>query len=408
MSEELRTLPSDRMDELTRLLELVFDLDGEWFRSIITHDPWRELGNTLVALVDGRIVANVQVHFRPLRFGAARLRMGGIGHVATHPDARRRGLAGRLLEGQIAFMRRSGYHLSQLYTSINEYYAKYGWRTIPLSTSRLFLKDWTPSDPIEQYDLAPVSVPLELGRLGPVYDACAAYWLSPLDRTPTYWEASPKWTLGQFLGEDPAACTRAQRGGRLCGYVRGRIANLPLDRASVDELCWLPGDEACLAPLLDAILGAARAVGKEFADLSVGDDHPALAPFAEAGLLASVPDGSVQFRVIDLPGLLTALAPELRARLSAAGIGTQAPLTLDAEVDAARLDLSANEAGAAHSGQADLTLSEESFLRLLLGRATASELSAEGALAWHGTDRTEDLGALFPRRPYWYCRYDKF
>jgi len=176
----------------------------------------------------------------------------------------------------------------------------------------------------------------------------------------------------------------------------------------VDELCWLPGDEACLAPLLDAILGAARAVGKEFADLSVGDDHPALAPFAEAGLLASVPDGSVQFRVIDLPGLLTALAPELRARLSAAGIGTQAPLTLDAEVDAARLDLSANEAGAAHSGQADLTLSEESFLRLLLGRATASELSAEGALAWHGTDRTEDLGALFPRRPYWYCRYDKF
>lgn len=408
MGTVFRPARPEEIEELVALLALVFDGGGTFFRRIIEEDPWRALGRTFVAEENGRLVANVQVHCRPVRVGRATLTMGGIGHVATHPDFRRRGIAGRLLEEQIAFMRATGYHLSQLYTGINHYYETYGWRTIPLTDRRLQLANWAPRGGDGGYVLRPVTVPEGLPELAPVYEAAADRWLTPLARTEAYWRAHPAWTLGEFLGEDPAACIAAERAGRLCGYARGRIAQLGPDRAALDELCWLPGEEACLAPLAERFLAAAHAAGKTFVDLGMGEAHPALASLGGEEALEEVYDYHAMFRVIDLEGLLRALTPELERRLAAAGLAVLTPLTLDAEIGCARLEARPGLTVADHEGPADLTMTHATFLKLLLGRESAADLAAKREIEWQGPDRTEELAALFPRRPYYYCRYDKF
>lgn len=408
MDVEFRPVRPEEMDELVRLLSLVFDGGDSFFRGIITRDPWRELGRSYVAECGGRLIANVQIHYRPVRYGCARLAMAGIGHVATHPDYRKRGIAGKLLTAQLEFMRTTGIHFTQLYTGINHYYETYGWHTIPLAERRLQLADWSPAGGEHPYSLRAVRVPEELPLLAPAYDACVDHWVTPLDRTEEYWRAHPSWTLGEFLGEDPAACRAAERDGRVCGYVRGRIEGLAPDRAALEELCWVPGEEACLAPLLEGFLASAREARRTFVDLLIGEAHPAYALLGGEEGLEAVVDRHAMFRVADLAGLLRAAGPELVRRLADSGLAGIAPLSIDAEFGCAKLEAGPDVRVTEYDGPVDLAMTHAAFLRLLLGRASAANLLARQEIEWTGTDRTEELAVLFPERPYWYSRYDKF
>jgi len=407
MAYEFRPARYDELDELVELLGLVFNCSQEWFRSIITNDPWRSPDNTRIALCGDRIVANVQVHRRPIHYGRARLVMGGIGHVATHPDHRKQGLSTRLLRDAIGVMERGGYHLSLLYTGINAFYAKLGWRDFPVTYYSIRLPLGRKLGP-GTYEIRHAAIPEGLHAAMPIYHRCADYWVGMLDRTFEYWRANPSWTRDEFITEDPGASAYAICDGRPVAYLRGRIANTPPSRCGVDELCWLPGHEDATLDLLDSFIAAAQASPKESVELPIGEAHPALAALGRVAELQEHVSTSAQFRVIDPVGLLAAAAPELEKRLLRAGRGRLAPLTVDCEIGAAEVAADGGVTAGPASGEADVSLPEEDFILLVLGQATAEELSARGALAWRGTDRTEDLAALFPKRPYHYVRYDKF
>jgi len=407
MDYEFRPARYDELDELVKLLGLVFNGSEVWFRNIISQDPWRSPDNTRIALRGDRIVANVQVHRRPVHYGRARLVVGGIGHVATHPDHRKQGLSTRLLRDAIGVMERDGYHLSLLYTGINAFYAKLGWRDFPVAHHSVALPLGRKLGP-RAYEVRHAAIPDNLPEAMAIYDECAGYWVGALDRTEQYWRANPSWTRDEFITEDPGASAYALRDGVPVAYIRGRIANTPPSRCGVDELCWLPGHQGATLDLLDSFIAAAEAAPKESIELPIGEAHPALEALRRVAQPEEHVSTSGQFRVIDPVGLLSAAAPELEERLRQAGRDRLVPLTIDCEIGAAEVVADGGVAVRPASGEADVSMPEGDLIFLVLGQVAAEELSARGALSWRGTDRTEDLAALFPRRPYHYVRYDKF
>ncbi len=124
-----------RVDEVEPLLDL---LDGwpfpdgqsgrDFFRRYTELDPAFEARNVWVAERAGELVSCVQIFPRRVRIGGEVLPMGGIGSVFTRPDARRRGVAGALLERAIAAMGESGMVLSYLLAERLRWYGQYGYR----------------------------------------------------------------------------------------------------------------------------------------------------------------------------------------------------------------------------------------------------------------------------------------
>lgn len=90
----------------------------------VPRDEWR-LSRALWT-PDGTPLAQVRVCHRVMRLGAALVRVGGIGDVATHPFHRKRGLGRRLFEHIIEFLHSEKYDLSILW-GIAKFYDKFGF-----------------------------------------------------------------------------------------------------------------------------------------------------------------------------------------------------------------------------------------------------------------------------------------
>lgn|GEM_PF-1903559 len=141
--------------ELGKIVELwseVFGVENNFFRSLLEADPTNTLGHTRVAVDDhGTILSTVQV-FRRTKLGLdGRIdRIGGIGSVATRPEARGKGYSHRLLSEAIVLMREESYDYALLFTGINDFYARLGFRTVVSGPSPTRL---APLPPVKRADL---------------------------------------------------------------------------------------------------------------------------------------------------------------------------------------------------------------------------------------------------------------
>ncbi|MBI2941622.1 MAG: GNAT family N-acetyltransferase [Chloroflexi bacterium] len=81
------------------------------------------------AIVGGRSVSHCSIIPLMLQFGAARVRVDGIGGVWTEEDARQRGYARRVLVAAVQRMRAGDAALSLLY-GIRDFYPRFGYATI--------------------------------------------------------------------------------------------------------------------------------------------------------------------------------------------------------------------------------------------------------------------------------------
>jgi predicted N-acetyltransferase YhbS len=79
-----------------------------------------------IGVLDERIVTHWAVIDYTMRIGAARVRVGGVSCVVTHPDYRKRGLMRRTGLASMAAMRDAGYDLTMLF-GIPDYYDGYGY-----------------------------------------------------------------------------------------------------------------------------------------------------------------------------------------------------------------------------------------------------------------------------------------
>ena len=96
------------------------------------------LENIRVIRVDGRIVSSAAIYPHDVRFGSARLRVGGITGVATDAAYRRRGFGTRVMQACIERMAELGCQLSLLGSGVPSWYRKLGWEYAGVERSYKF------------------------------------------------------------------------------------------------------------------------------------------------------------------------------------------------------------------------------------------------------------------------------
>jgi predicted acetyltransferase len=394
--------------DLPAALDLVYsqwpEIPRDCQERMARHDPWRDRQRAFGAFVDGRLVSHARFHYRPLRLGLARLHMVGVCVVVTHPDYRHRGLGHRVMQSALQWMAASHYHCTMLYTGSHPFYSPLGWGRLDEPFHYLPLAD-VPKLGSPRFRLSQVPIADSFPRLAQVFDRSGASHPISLDRSPEYWKAWPRWAAGNlWFGLLDDCWTVAWEGETPVAYGGLQRSILKSETASIVELCALPDREQALFDIADALLARARQAGSERLELNLPPDHPLvsrLAPLAQRST-----DTSAMVRIVDLPALLAALAPELQRRSAAlpqpVSVRLESPLG-SASLSASPEDITIGEA--TDSPLAEFT--PAGLGALLLGFRSASDLHAAGEIQAHAAT-PEILDKLFPHLHSHYWQIDHF
>lgn len=381
-----RSVKPSEYEECLDLWEKVFTpVPRSLFTPYFYGDPWYRRAYTRVCEEDGRIVSAVQVVERRVYVGSAELVMGGIGNVATYPDYRGRGYNTQCLRDIIRVMKRYGMDFSALFTGICDFYARLGWRSVPMKYyAGAFLTDQT-CDGTSGYTVRMCSHERDLPALQRIHESFNRHRAFTTIRTPEYWRG---YVMPRFGAEDDTLVVEI--GGSVVGYLYAQIHNT---RCILQEMGHLRGHEACLSPLTCAVASRAMARGAtsfEFRLPEEPDVFQAIRGVVQSLDFREVPSGMCL--VTNMRSLGRRLLPELnrRARESNPRSGS---VSLDMEMGNLALTVANGEVVLGGRNPIRIPISQPDFFCLLLGIKDAGEL---------GIETTREAGviisALFPRQ----------
>ena len=297
---EIRTLARGEREALLELLDGWPLPDGwrgrDFFRRYLERDPTFSDENVWVAAEGGRLLSCLQIFPRPLRVAGAEVPAGGIGSVFTRDDARRRGLAERLMERACDAMRERGLPITILF-GLQPLYRRQGYEFWPAHAALLLRAPGPASEapgeaaPGEAPGLA--AAPFDAGRDLAAVRALHADYSSLLSGTVARDDQLWAHSLANAGNPDEEFLV-ARAGGELVAYARAAVLSTVLN---LMEFACAPGFEAALAGLVVRI-ASERA-----------DD-----PFAAR---AGKPSSELRRFLVSAP--LQRFAPDLALALSAAG-----------------------------------------------------------------------------------------
>ncbi len=146
--ERVVWVPTNRYFRVLELLEKAFpDTSRTFFHSITQKDPWYNSRFSLAIEFEKRYLSHVQIFDRILLIEQNPVRYGGIGSVGTHPDHEGKGYATILLKEALSCMEKEGMQGSMLFTKIQPFYEKLGWRTLEQQEQEISLDSLIPFQP---------------------------------------------------------------------------------------------------------------------------------------------------------------------------------------------------------------------------------------------------------------------
>jgi predicted N-acetyltransferase YhbS len=363
------TLRAVRRRELPAIYDLLERCFPEAPRSLFVrqteHDATFRLRNGRVAEIDGRVAGYVRIFARTMLVRGVPVRAGGIGSVATYPDARAGGIATALLRDALEEMRRDGMALSFLFTGIPAFYERLGYRIVLQPSVGVDAAEAAALPSPSLYAVRPL-VEGDLARLLRIYVSAAAGSTGAVVRTRRSWRDTKSW-----LGEAPGDGFVAERNGVPVAYVRSRCRTYGHEIVEAEHL---HNHDEAIMPLIAAV-GALAASHGEGLVASVPEGHTL--DTAMRTLPSSTRTTDVRYpmmmRLLSLDSLLSAMMPYLVSRV-ASHRGPSFRLGLGApDGDSVVLDVAARSV-ASRRGGAEFELDEGGTLDALLGQQCASTL----------------------------------
>jgi predicted acetyltransferase len=233
---------------------------SDWLNSFGAGYPGYRPEHTRVALFGSQVVAALRLTTDTIRIGEARLKMGGLGWVATDGAWGRRGIVSRLVTDTLRYMREHRYHVSMLF-GVSELYRRWGFAaTIAQHTTIVDLatRDISPPDrPFKMRAAKPGDIQAiqKMHGLNDTETSCS------LIRTQAHLANKWKhWDSVRVLTDGR---------GKLSAYFRGAPADSDY---AIDEL-GVADEDACTA-LLHAAAGLAEEAGARRLAIAAPPNHP--------------------------------------------------------------------------------------------------------------------------------------
>ncbi len=203
--EIIRHIEEDEFDEVLDLLESAFPhVSREFFRSITIDDPNYDPRFSLAIDRDGVLLSFLQIFDRTLWVEGDKVRIGGIGSVGTAPQHRRRGYGTALILESIEVMQKARMDASILFTTIQPFYARHGWKSIKQKYQEIPLPKLVFSGIDEKkipemrdewiiWNAGEDIPPRQLRSIKSIYNKTLPTQTGKIIRDPEYWSQSVKW-----------------------------------------------------------------------------------------------------------------------------------------------------------------------------------------------------------------------
>ena len=387
----------DLFEQSLELLERVFGEGRSYYRKVRELDPLMERRDSLVAVVDGRVVGHLQVLPREMRVGRAILRAAGLACLAVDPAEHGKGHERALIEAALRQVMCGGYHLAMVLAADDAPYGEFGWETLPVDTYVARL------DESGQVGPAPPGVRLmdpvgDLAWVAAVHGGYGSSCSGPLVRSLGWWSGNVKW-----MREDPESSFVLERHGRIVGYARARY---PVaedgggagDFYSISDLA--AQDEDGEKALLTTMVRDARSRGFRY----LAGQAPVgcrAAPLLQAiGVKARAKsDTSLKVKLVDLKSLLEGLWPEFTAALWQSSSGGSESVGIRVGRQSAQLGYRDRAVYVGEAGTPSIDVSEAELWALVFKGAVPRGAPGKGAGV---------LKTLFREREFAFWRTDVF
>ncbi len=188
----IRQIPASDYHHVLNLLEASFpDVSRTFFHSVTHFDPWYDERFSLGVDMGGKPVSFLQIFDRTVLLNHQPVRIGGIGGVGTHPNHEGKGYATKLLRHAQEVMQRENMTGSILFTKINPFYERLGWKTLPLQEQEIAVSEVSSlknphcsSQPVKESDYE---------TLHELYQLEQHNYHGTLIRTISYWKNRVRW-----------------------------------------------------------------------------------------------------------------------------------------------------------------------------------------------------------------------
>lgn len=354
-------------------------------------DPRFRPEHLRVAERDGAIVGMVNVIDRLVHIGAARVRCAIIAPLATAPDQQGAGVGSALMRDTLEWARANRFLLSMLWGH-PWLYPRYGYAPA-IKRYDVVLNPQTQPLGDQAYTLRPYASG-DVPALLRAYETEMTTTTLAEVRSDEPWEWRPhKATTILEVAVDPARAIR--------GYFRAAPNN---GRLQVGELIAM--DTGAAQAIFDRVIHLARQHALHEIHVTATPDNrwARLAFMRGAEIRIGSGGGAGMVRVLDLPGLLHAMRPELERRIATSEfVCKRADIRLESPVGRATI---AVDSGRIEIGDiraaSSITLPFHALGPLIAGYQPIAELLGAPGVFLHGAGRQRLLDVLFPAgHPHW-------
>ena len=409
---EIRAVREAEVEQMIELMCLVFRPNGhERYRQYMVGDPLYRRDQSRVVVDDGRVVATLRVWDKRLRVGSLPLRMGGIGNVCTHPEARGKGYATLMMEDAVRYMTEAGYPISCLFSDVgNRFYHRFGYRSVPFHGFRM--SQWKFSGDVGSgWEVTPFDEERDLDDTAALYEKCNRERSGSIVRDEAYWKS------GNVRARSVYPRLVARRGHVLGGYLTFEDSDHGVEILDVAHR----SEAGVLTALAAQLLHHCSRQKHEMIHGLLPLRHPFIDALLDlgGGNQVSAGNSKLMLSTLNMPALCAAILPELCRRLeSSAGATTPAAVEIQADGEAGALTLGRDRTlqlvsvpmGGAQAGADVVALPGEMFWRLLLGESGWGDLQPalreRGVLASPAADGL--MQVLFPTNEPVYWQADHF
>jgi predicted N-acetyltransferase YhbS len=263
---EYRFASDDELEACIDLQHLVLRPDQEdapaRYRSYVREDPTYRLGQTRIAVVDGRIVGHLRVWDRKLSLRGKTITAGGIGSLLTHPDYRGQGIASGLLADAEQYFKEVDYDIGLLFSIIGTpFYDRRGWTPIPISTFELDVTGV--NEVFDASSYIALSIDRDLARVRELHGELTSTYSATEIRDESYWSTGP----ARYRNVFPP--TGVSVDGKLAGYINW---NDTKEGVWVAECCGR--SEEAYRLMGEAVLSSVRSMQLTRILGSLSEGHP--------------------------------------------------------------------------------------------------------------------------------------
>jgi predicted acetyltransferase len=395
--------PVETRDELRKALDLMGSVhdDAEpsaahWLQHCSTQYPLFRTEHARVAVHRHEVLAALLLTTDTIRIGEARLKMGGLGWVATSPRHRRKGICRQLINDTLRYMSEHGYHLSMLF-GIPHFYEQFGYVTSMADYFVLMdtIEALSFASPFKSY----AAKPGEVSSIQRIHNANDARVACSIVRTSGHMQNKwSRWSDWRLLKDDQ---------GKAVAYL---LARRDTDALNVFEVGV--AERAGCAAVVRCAAEIAEEEGLARLRFWVPPTHVMgrfLTQFRSTHEMRVERDGGCMMRLVNTAETLESMIPEWESVLAASAARewrTEFTLLVDGTPYRVRTNRGAVDV-AATTGSNKVSMKAGDLAHLITGYRDPADVLAERHYLMSGEARTL-FALLFPKRCPYVWRFDRF